>query len=88
MISSTAIDVCDQLNDDKGSTMMKIHSIRGNVIFHQRQAGKLAGQVLREEVVLEEERDNSDAYSPPGECRRGRDLRFAEKAEDARSCRR
>ena len=64
---------------------MKIHSLRGNVIFHQRQAGKLAGQNLEKK---EEERANSDAYSPPGECRRGRDLRFAEKAEDARSCRR
>ena len=88
MFDNNLLYVCDHLNDDKGSTTMKIHSLRGNVIFHQRQAGKLAGQVLREEVVLEEERDNSDAYSPPGECRRGRDLRFAEKAGDAQSCRR
>ena len=32
IISSTAIDVCDHLNDDKGSTMMRIQSVRGNVI--------------------------------------------------------
>ena len=58
---------------------MTIHSVRGNVIFQQSQAGKLAGQVLREEVVLEEERDNSDAFSTrrvperkrPPVCRKG-----------------
>ena len=44
IISSTAIDVCDHLNDDKGQFIPK----EGIWFFHQRQAGKLAGQVQRE----------------------------------------